>query len=248
MHREQAEVAAPGLDRPGTLIRYGHFGRPVLVFPTERGSADEYEANGMVDVVADLLAGGRAQLYCIDSFDHLSWSERTLCLEERSRRHTLFESWVTEQVVPRIAADSPGAGDLVVTGCGLGAYHALNIALRRADLFPVAICHSGHYDPALWPAWGERGEATYANNPTAYLADLSGDRLSWLRGRVFLVLTVGSGDGETDPTDALASARQMARLLEEKDIPHDLDEWGPDAAHEWPTWRQQFARHLPRFC
>ena len=37
MDRVQVELDAPGLDRMGTVIRYGHFGRPVLVFPSERG-------------------------------------------------------------------------------------------------------------------------------------------------------------------------------------------------------------------
>ena len=31
MQREQLELDAPGLDRPGTVIRYGHYGRPVIV-------------------------------------------------------------------------------------------------------------------------------------------------------------------------------------------------------------------------
>jgi esterase/lipase superfamily enzyme len=39
MQREQLELDAPGLDRPGTVIRYGHYGRPVIVFPSEQGRA-----------------------------------------------------------------------------------------------------------------------------------------------------------------------------------------------------------------
>ncbi len=33
MEREQVELEAPGLDRPGTLIRYGHYGRPGAGLP-----------------------------------------------------------------------------------------------------------------------------------------------------------------------------------------------------------------------
>ncbi len=53
-----------------------------------------------------------------------------------------------------IGEDSPGVSDMIVTGCSLGAYHALNFALTRADLFPVAICQSGNYDPSQWHALG----------------------------------------------------------------------------------------------
>ena len=154
MERAQWELDAPGLDRPGTVIRYGHWGRPVLVFPSEQGRAWDYESNGMVDAVSDLVDAGRVKLYCVDSYDHVTWSDRSIPLEERAGRHRTFESWVTDRVVPLIGEDTPGASDVLVTGCSLGAYHALQLALTRADLFPVAICQSGNYDPSQWHAWG----------------------------------------------------------------------------------------------
>jgi esterase/lipase superfamily enzyme len=248
MDRKQVELDAPGLDRPGSLIRYGHYGRPVLVFPSEQGRAWDYENNGMVGAVADLIEAGRVKLYCVDSYDHVSWSDRGIPLEERARRHSLYESWIVEQVVPAIGSDSPGASDIITTGCSLGAFHALNFALKRADLFPVAICQSGNYDSASWHPWGERGEAMYFSNPADYLANLDGDHLDWLRSRVFLLLTVGQGAWETDPTGSLPSARATDSLLASKGIPHELDMWGHHAAHDWPWWRKQLAYHLPRFC
>jgi esterase/lipase superfamily enzyme len=248
MEREQVELDAPGLDRPGTLIRYGHWGRPVLVFPSEQGRAWDYESNGMVEAVADLLDAGRVKLYCVDSFDHVTWSDTSVPLEERARRHGHYESWITDHVVPAIRSDSPGSGDILTTGCSLGAYHALNFTLKRADLFPQAICLSGNYDPTGWRAWGERGDATYFSNPADYLRNLGGDHLDWLRSRVYVVLVVGQGDWETHPTGSLPSARSTAELLSAKGIPHELDVWGHDVAHDWPWWRRQLAHHLPRFC
>ena len=76
MDRQQVELDAPGFDRTGTVIRYGHYGRPVLVFPSEGGRAWDYENNGMVGAVSQLIDDGRAKLYCVDSFDHASWSDR----------------------------------------------------------------------------------------------------------------------------------------------------------------------------
>ena len=80
------------------------------------------------------------------------------------------------------------------------------------------------------------------------MPNLHGDHLEWLRGRVFLLLTVGQGAWETHPTGSLPSAHQMARLLQDKAIPHELDVWGHDVAHDWPWWQRQLAHHLPRFC
>ena len=79
---------------------YGHWGRPVLAFPAERGDAGEFERRGMVGAVGGLLAAGRAKLYCVDSFDGESWSNVTFALEERARRHQHYESWILERGRP----------------------------------------------------------------------------------------------------------------------------------------------------
>lgn len=248
MDRFQVELDAQGLDRAGTVIRYGHFGRPVIVFPSERGRAWDYENNGMVDALGFLLNEGRVKLYCVDSFDDRSWSDNWIPLEERARRHGAYAGWITGPVAEWIGSDSPGASDAIVTGCSLGAYHALQFALTRADLFPVAICQSGNYDPATWHAWGERGEAAYFTNPTDYIPQLYGDHLAWLRDRLHIVLTVGEGAWEVHPTSSLPETQRMAGLLAERGISHDLDVWGHDSAHDWPWWQRQIAHHLPRFC
>ena len=94
----------------------------------------------------------------------------------------------------------------------------------------------------------ERGDAAYFTNPTHYVPHLHGAHLDWLRSRLHVVLTVGEGAWETHPTGSLPSARQMAHLLDEKAISHELDVWGHDVSHDWPWWRKQIAHHLPRFC
>ncbi|MGI8458571.1 MAG: esterase family protein [Propionibacteriaceae bacterium] len=248
MDRVHIDLDAPSLGRTETVIRYGHFGRPVIAFPSERGRAWDYENNGMVSAIAPLIDAGRVKLYCLDSADDLSWSDQWIPLEERARRHQAYADWVTGAVCDWIGQDSPGATDAVVTGCSMGAYHALQLALTRADLFPVAICQSGNYDPAQWHAWGARGEAAYFTNPTDYLPQLSGDHLQWLRTHVHVVLTVGQGPWEVHPTSSLPEAYRMAGLLAERQLSHELDVWGPDSAHDWPWWQRQIAHHLPRFC
>jgi esterase/lipase superfamily enzyme len=220
----------------------------MLVFASEQGRAEDFENNGMVDAVAGLIEAGRLKLYCIDSADGYSWSDYSVPIEERARRHGRFESWVVEQVVPWISRDCGGAQEFATVGCSLGAFHAANFALKRADLFPLAICLSGNYDPSSWRAWGEQGEATYFNNPLSYVANLHGDHLDWLRGRVSLLLVVGQGAWEVDPTRSLPSTRAFAERLAEQGIRHELDVWGYDTPHDWPSWRAQLAHHLPRFC
>jgi esterase/lipase superfamily enzyme len=221
--------------------------RPVLAFPAERGDAGEFERRGMVAAIGDLLAGGRVKLYCVDSFDHETWSNRGIPLEERARRHTVYESWILDQVVPFVRSDCAEASEVIACGCSLGAFHAANFALKRADVFPLAIGLSGNYDPSAWDGWGERGDAAYFNNPMDYVAHLAGDHLDWLRRRLSVLLVCGQGQWE-DTTGALESTRRLAALLESKGIRCELDLWGHDVAHDWPSWRAQLAHHLPRFC
>jgi esterase/lipase superfamily enzyme len=95
--------------------------------------------------------------------------------------------------------------------------------------------------------WGDGGDATYLNNPMDYVANLHGDHLEWLRGRASVLLVCGQGRWE-DTTGALDSTTRFADLLAGKGIRVELDLWGHDVPHDWPSWRKQISHHLPRFC
>ena len=244
MERRHLQLYSPTIGAAGSVIAYGHWGRPLLVFPSQQGPAWQYEERGMIDAVAGLVDGGRVKVYAVDSFDSGSWYREGLSLEDRARLHGRYEDWILNQVVPWIQADSHTHG-IAVTGVSFGAYHAANFALRHAHLFPLAICQSGVYDLSV-VAGGERGDAAYFNNPVDYVRNLHGDHLDWLRSHVELLLVAGQGQWE-DTTGALEGTRAFAGLLAEKGIPHELDVWGHDSPHDWPAWRAQIAHHLPRF-
>ena len=214
-------------DRDGVLV-LGHSGRPMLVFPSAERSRYEWEEHGMVDAVRDLIDAGRVTLYCVDSHDSRTWFDDWLPREERARRHEAYERWVLDRV--------EGDG-LITAGVSMGAYHAANLTLRRPDRFPLALCFSGVYDLDA-VGWGERGDTFYFNNPIDYVANLDSSPAS-------LLLVVGRGRWE-DTTGALEQTLRFAALLEAKGIRHELDVWGEEALHDWPAWRAQLAKHLPR--
>jgi esterase/lipase superfamily enzyme len=230
----------------GEVVAYGHWGRPVVAIPSEQGHATDWEQRGMVDAIGGLLESGRVKLYCVTSYDSASWHDHDLSLEERARRHGVYERWLTDDLVPWIHHDCAGTPEIVVTGTSFGAYHAANLALRRADLFPLALCFSGVYDVSVVGGGWERRDAAYFNNPMDYVSHLHADHLDWLRSRVSLLLCCGQGQWE-DTTGALESTRRFAELLAGKGIRHELDLWGHDVPHDWPSWRAQLAHHLPRF-
>ena len=261
MNREATELWSAALGAAGTVIRYGHWGRPVLVFPSERGRAWDFENNGMVGAVQDLIDAGRVKLYCVDSYDAASWSNHEVPLEERARRHGRYESWIVGDVVPWIYHDSGGHADVITLGCSLGAFHAANFALKRADLFPLAMCFSGNYDPASWNGWGERGNEAYFNNPLDYVAHLHGDHLDWLRGQLSACCwSAGRASGRTprarwrapagsprcSPTRASSTNSTCGGMTSRTT--------GLPGAPSWPTtcrdsaddWRQPLTRHTDR--
>jgi esterase/lipase superfamily enzyme len=198
----------------------------------------------MIHAIGGLIEAGRVNIYCVDSWDSVTWQDEWLPLEERARRHGAFEDWLVSQVAPWIYADCGGYQEIGITGVSMGAFHAANLTLRRGDLFPLSVCLSGIYDISR-VGWGERGDAVYFNNPLDYVAHLHGDHLDWLRSRVHLVLVVGRGTWE-DSTGALESTQRFASLLAGKGIPHELDVWGEDSPHDWPAWQRQIAHHLSR--
>ena len=215
------------------MLVFGHWGRPMLVFPSQERTRYEWEEHGMVGAVADLIDAGRVKLYCVDSWDSTTWCDPWLPREERGRRYEDYERWLHEHVVPQI-----GAGEIVTAGVSMGAYHAANLTLRRPDIFPLALCLSGVYDISRF-GWGERGDAVYFNNPVDYVTGLDGSQAS-------VLLVVGRGQWE-DTTGALDDTLRFADLLRAKGIRHELDLWGEDAPHDWPAWRAQLVKHLPRF-
>jgi esterase/lipase superfamily enzyme len=245
MRRDVVELWSPELGWSPRVIAYGSYGRPVLVFASSEGRAEDFENNGMVDAIRPLIDAGRVKLYCLDSWDGGSWYRQDLPLEQRAVHHEAYERWVVDGVVHFVDADCGGRQDMVVTGCSFGAYQAANIALRRADLFPLALCLSGVYDLSVM-GWGDRGTSFHLNNPMWSLGAAESRHLDWLRSRLSLLLVCGQGEWE-DTTGALESTKAFGRLCEDKGLRVEVDLWGHDVPHDWPSWRHQLAHHLPRF-
>jgi esterase/lipase superfamily enzyme len=245
MRRDVVELWSPELGWSPRVIAYGSYGRPVLVFPSSEGRAEDYESNGMVEAVRPLIEAGRVKLYCLDSWDGGSWYRHDLPLEERAQRHEAYERWVVEGAVPFVDADCGGRQDMIATGCSFGAYHAVTIALRHADLFPLALGLSGVYDLAGM-GWGHQGESFHFTNPMSSVRGLHGDHLDWLRSRLSLLLVAGQGMWE-DTTGALESTLAFSEVCAEKGLRVETDIWGHDVPHDWPSWRAQIAHHLHRF-
>jgi len=226
------------------VVVHGHYGRPVLWFPSEAGSPHDFVANGMLEAVRGAVDEGRIKVFCAPSYDVQSWSASWKPLPDRARGHLAYERWILDHVLPFIIAHCAGRADVVTAGTSLGAFHAALFALRHAHLFPRAVGMSGNYDPRSWRGWGEHSDDLYFTNPMEFVHGLGGAHLDYLRSAVRLTLVVGSGQWE-DTTGALHSTIEFAEALGHKGIDHDLFVWGGEWPHDWPSWRAQAATYLP---
>lgn len=243
MFRKHEMIPSKALGRDVHLWRYGHFGVPILVFPSAAGMAHEWDAHGMVESLEDVLEAGRIKLYCTESNVAEAWTRKDTDPEWRMERHKAYEQYVVDELVPWIREDceTPDIG-ITVTGTSLGALYSANFALKHPEVFRWALCLSGRYD-TTWLTDGRNSHDIYLNNPIAYVPNLEGEVLERIRRNTHLTLVCGQGkweDGNIEDTIALA------RHLEGKGIPHDRDLWGPDVSHQWEWWMRQVRYHLER--
>jgi esterase/lipase superfamily enzyme len=214
MRRQHDQLEAPMHRGSGDVLTLGHYGRPVLAFPPAGGRAWDFDDNGMISAVNDLLESGRMKIYCVDGRE-----------TEDPKTRAAYEAWVVDRVLPFVYADCAGPLEVLTAGCADGAVTAVNLAVRRADLFPVAIAMSGRYDAEVVDA----------------LARLGHDHVDWITGRLNVIL------GVADDADERAVTTYAARLAD-LGIRHEVDRVPAGTPWGWPAWRHLAATHLPRFC
>jgi len=241
MRKHLERVHSPQLGRPISLWSYGHWGQPVMVFPTAAGFAHEWESQGMVEALAPWLEAGKIKLYCPESNVAEAWTRRDQDPAGRIQRHVAYERFVVETLVPRVREDCGGQNlPLGVTGASLGAFYAANLALKQPEIFRWALCMSGRYSMTHFTD-GFSNLDVYFNNPLAYVAHLAGDPLERVRRHTHLVLVCGQGAYEEG---CIEETRALADLCQAKGIPHQRDIWGHDVSHNWVWWKRQARHHF----
>src|SRR5690242_11387115 len=224
------------MDRDITLVRWGHYGAPVLLFPTAGGDAEEVERNQLVAHLGPMVEAGRIKVYSCDSAAGQAMQRREGSTDHRRWLFDAYHRAVAEEVVPAIHADS-SPQPVVVAGASIGAFNSLAMVCRFPHLFGAAVCMSGTYAIERFIGGGFTDDFYFAS-PLHFLPGLEGPQLETLRSR-FVVLATGSGEWE-DPGEAWA----VANLLGDKGIPNRVDDWGPGYKHDWPTWWEMLPLYL----
>jgi esterase/lipase superfamily enzyme len=230
---------SPRVEQEVTVVRYGTYGVPVLLFSTAGGDAEEAERFLMIKVLSELLETGRIKLFTCDSVAGRAWTQGEHTPRHCSWLQNEFDAFVYHEMVPAIYQDC-GTRDLgiIAAGASIGAFNAVAATCRHPDVFHKAIAMSGTYDLTRFMR-GEWNDDFYFSSPLHFLPGVEeGEYLETLRRRL-IILATGEGRWE-DPGESW----RMAQVLGEKGIPNRVDPWGPEYDHDWPTWREMLPKYL----
>ncbi len=241
MRRRHELIHSQAMGRRMNVWCFGHWGAPLVVFPSAAGFAHEWDAQGMVDTLAPLIYGGKLKLYCPESNVSQAWTNKDEHPAIRVKSHLAYERFILEDLVPAIRKDC-NSDDIrmAVSGASLGAFYAANFALKHSEIFSYALCLSGRYEATNFTK-GYTNSDIYFNDPMSYVPRLEGDELEKVKKNTHLSLVCGQGAWEEG---CIEETQALAGILEHKGIPCRRDIWGHDVSHDWSWWRRQAWFHL----
>lgn len=240
MHRLLDSWYSPGLHKNMEVVTYGHYGFPLLLFPTAGADYLEYERFLLIDAIREVIEAGKVKVFSVNSINNESWLNSHVHPKHKAIRQQQYNHYLCEEVVPYIWNSCQRKIGIITAGASLGAFHCANQLFRRPDLFDGMIAMSGSFDIRGYYSGDYYDENIYFNNPVDYLPQLDDDRyLPLLRQKQHIHILTGQGSYENPD-----ASRRLSAILTQKQIPHHLDIWGYDVPHDWPSWRNMMRYYL----
>lgn len=239
MQRELFSWYSPSLGEEAPIAIYGHYGFALLLVPTAGADYLEYERFQMMDALAPAIEAGKCKVYSVNSVNKQSWLNKEMEGAHKAIRHNQWNNYIFNEVVPFIRTNSSPDTQIIVSGASFGALHSMNLFLKRPDLINGVIAMSGVYNLMEYTD-GYYDEQVYFNSPAHYMPNLSDP---WYFEHIHRShhIHIFTGEGPYEAPDA---AREFAGILYSKGINYELDVWGPEWRHDWPTWRKVLPHYL----
>ncbi|HQD10627.1 MAG TPA: alpha/beta hydrolase-fold protein [Flavihumibacter sp.] len=239
MERQISSWFSPALQKEMPIAVYGHYGTALLLIPTAAADFLEYERFQLIESIRPFVDSGKFKVFSIDSINKESWMNNEMDPRHKAIRHQQWNEYVFAEVIPFIRHHTSQDTQIITAGASFGALHAANLFFRRPDLINGCISMSGVYDLTEYTK-GYFDEDVYFNSPCHYLPNLTDHHiLEQIRRSHHIHLLSGSGAYE-DPE----GARRLAGILYSKNIWYELDIWGSDITHDWPTWCKMLPHYL----
>lgn len=239
MQRELDNWFSPRLNKHMEIATYGHYGTALLLVPTAAADYLEYERFMLIKSIEKYINEGKVKVFSINSINTESWLNRQMHPRHKSIRHQQFNDYVYNEVVPYIKNRTSDETPIITCGASFGALHAMNLFLKRPDLFSGTIAMSGCYDLSSYTD-GYYDDDVYFNSPEHYVPNLNDEWfLNKIRSAKKILISAGSGAWEKPEYTS-----RFSRTLAAKGINHELDIWGHDMPHDWDTWRKMLPYYL----
>jgi len=239
MHREAHYWYSHRIGRELGVVVYGHYGPPMIAFPTTGGDEWEYERMGVIGAMAGAIDAGRVKVFCVNTNNGDSFGNDHAHPRHRSWMQVQYDHYIVHEVMPFVRSHCADSGiGMWTMGASLGGYHAANTLFKHPDVVKRCFALSGVYDMKRFMG-GDYDDNFYFNNPVDYAAGLTDGWALHHLGSCDIHLATGTG-----PWEHPAEAYRLSGILASRGIPHHLDDWGPQGGHDWPYWRHMMWEYM----
>jgi esterase/lipase superfamily enzyme len=242
MVREIHQWYSPALNKEMPIAVYGHYGFALLMVPTAAADYLEYERFELINALKPFLDEGKLKIFSVNSINTESWMNKEMEGAHKAIRQNQFNEYVFNEVIPFIKSKTSEDTPIITCGASFGAFHSMNLFLKRPDLINGVIAMSGVYDLMEYTD-GFYDDQVYFNSPMHYLPNLTDHNTLEQIRRGKIIMATGSGNHE-DPE----ANRRFSNVLHSKSIPHELEVWASDIHHDWPTWRKMLPYFIDMKC
>ena len=102
MDRDHHRWYSHRLNRDMGVAVYGHYGMPILAFPTSMGDEWEQEGQDMIRTLSPYIDQGRIRIFCINGVQSDSFANKGAHPFHRSWMQAQYDAYVANEVFPFI--------------------------------------------------------------------------------------------------------------------------------------------------
>jgi esterase/lipase superfamily enzyme len=240
--RKEIVFESQNLERETKLTIFGSYGFILLAFPLVGDEYDEQVDSRFVEGVSDYIKNGIFRIVYVPTIENRIWKNADKSLEERSGLHFKYNSFLVDEVLPKIFRMAGSPTPIITFGCGESGYFAGNSFFRHPDLFYGTILIDAFFD--IRRLCGDYFDTNcYFNSPLDFLPKLEEEYwLIHLRTRKHIYLCVDEKD------DFSASqATQLSQILNNKSIKHTFEKYNISSENKFDIWSHIFFDIVKRY-
>jgi len=234
MQEEHINFYSHILGRDIEVVIHGHWGFPVVMFPTSMGNVYQNRDFGLLNAVENKINNGEIKVFNVASIDFDTFYGKDLPPNIKIYNYHLYTQFLETEFIPYVQRTC-NVHRVGVAGCSFGGFHASNYAFKNPDHVAFLISMSGSFSIKSFLG-SYYDDYVYFNNPTDFMPNAD----TWKYDHMKIAL------GTSDWDICRENNVEMSRLLGDKQINHWYDEkkW---IAHDWPLWKMVFPEYLNAF-